>query len=59
MKITGIVLIVLQLISLIPSLATGENIFQYGFPNLFGRFALGIIGIILLVISLKKKNDKK
>ena len=59
MKITGIVLIVLQLISLIPSLAMGENIFQYGFPNLLGRFALGIIGIILLVISLKKKNDKK
>ena len=54
MKIAGIVLIILQVVSLIPALVSGEAVFVGGIPNLLGRFAFGIIGVILLVIAHKR-----
>lgn len=59
MKIAGIVLIILQFISLIPSLAAGDNIFSHGFANLLGRFLIGIVGVILLVIACKREKKER
>ena len=56
MKIAGIVLLILQAVSLVPALVTGENIFENGVANLIGRFSFAIIGIILLVIAARKKK---
>ena len=58
MKIAGIILLVLQVISLIPAIITGDNIFQNGLANLVGRFIFGIIGGILLVIAYRKSHAK-
>lgn len=58
MKIIGIILIVLQVISFIPAIVTGDNIFSHGIPWLIGRFSFAIVGIILLVIASKRKNKK-
>ena len=57
MKIAGIILLVLQVVSFIPSLAAGESIFGYGFANAFGRCLLGIVGIILIIIANRKKRS--
>jgi len=57
MKIAGVLLLVLQVVSLIPSLASGDNIFENGIPNLLGRFIFAIIGVILLIIAKKKNKD--
>ena len=55
----GVVFLVLQVISLIPSCVTGENLFDNSFPYIIGRFLFGIIGIILIVRAYgKKKNGK-
>ena len=59
MKIAGIILIILQIISLIPSIAAGDNIFSHGFANLLGRFLIGIVGVILLVIAHKRERNEK
>ena len=56
MKKVGIILLIFQAISLIPAIATGDNIFAYGIANLIGRFAFGIVGAILLIKSNKKKK---
>ena len=57
MKVAGIILIILQVASFIPVLASGENIFANGFANLIGRCLLGIVGVILLIIA-HKRNKK-
>lgn len=57
MKITGIVLIVLQFISLIPALIAGDNFFANGLANVIGRFSFGIVGLILLIIANKKNKE--
>lgn len=59
MKKAGIVLIVLQLVSLIPSLISGEPIFSNGIAWLIGRFLLGIIGVILLIVDYKRNGGRK
>jgi hypothetical protein len=56
MKRIGIALIIVQMISLIPAIAMGDNIFAYGLPNLIGRFAFGIAGVILLAVGSKKNK---
>jgi len=58
-KIAGIILIILQIISLIPSIAAGDNIFSHGFANLLGRFLIGIVGVILLVIAYKREKNER
>ncbi len=51
MKIAGIVLIILQVVSLIPALATGDSIFGDGnIAWLLGRFIFGIVGVTLLIV---------
>ena len=59
MKLAGIILIILQIVSFVPAIVTGDNIFSRGFFNLIGRLSFGIVGIILLIISKKRKNKKK
>ena len=59
MKIIGIILIILQVISFIPSIVTGDNIFSHSLPWLIGRFLLGIVGVILLIIAYKKEHNNK
>ena len=56
MKLTGIILIVLQIVSFVPTLVRGDNIFANGIFNLIGRLSFGIVGIILLIIAEKRKN---
>ena len=62
MKTAGIILIVMQVMSLISTAIRGDNIFAYGFSgiagfaNLLGRLSFGIVGIILLVAAHKRKN---
>lgn len=57
MKRIGIALIIIQVISLIPAIATGDNIFGYGLANLLGRFLFGIVGIILIIVAKKKSKN--
>lgn len=55
----GVILLILLVISLIPSCVTGENLFDNSFPYIVGRFLFGIIGVILIVRAyIKKKNGK-
>lgn len=58
MKIAGIILLVVQVLSIIGTAMAGDNIFDYPFPNLIGRFIFGIVGIVLLVIYYKRKREK-
>ncbi len=58
MKTFGIVLIVLQIISLfggMPSVPSGG----YAFGYLLGYFLPGIIGVILVIRGNRKKKDKE
>lgn len=55
----GIILIILEIISLIPSFVTGENIFDKSFAYILGRFSLGIVGVILIIKAYKKKNREQ
>ncbi len=59
MKIAGIILIVLQVLSLIPALAAGENIFGNGGANLIGRFFFGILGVFLLFLAKPKPKQNE
>jgi hypothetical protein len=60
MKIAGIILIVLQILSIIGQTMGGDNILAIGFSgiggffNMIGRLTLGIIGVILLIIAGKR-----
>jgi len=59
MKTVGIILIVLQAISLLggfPDVSGGAG---YAAGFLLGYFAPGIIGVILLVKGIKKANEKE
>ena len=56
MKIAGIVLVVIQVLSFIPAAVMGDNIFGYGLANLIGRCSIGIVGVILLLIAHKRKK---
>ena len=56
MKKAGIALIILQLISFIPAIINGDNIFANGIANLFGRCLFGIVGVILLVVAAVRKS---
>lgn len=58
MKIAGIVLLILQVISLIPALLTGDNVFGNGVANLLGRFIFGIVGAVLLIIAYKRNKEE-
>ena len=55
MKITGIILITLQVIAIISRIIQQKSFLELGFLGLIGYFIFGIIGIILLVKSQKKK----
>ena len=59
MKIAGIVLIVLQVLSLFPALVAGDNIFGSGGVNLIGRFIFGIVGLMLLFLAKAKQSESK
>ena len=56
MKKAGIILLIIQAISLIPAITMGDNIFENGVANLLGRFSFGIVGTILLIKASKKKK---
>ncbi len=56
MKIAGIILIIIQVISLIPSMVLNEDIFANGGANVIGRCLFGIVGIALLVIAWHKEK---
>lgn len=55
----GIILIILEIISLIPSFVTGENVFDNNFAYILGRFSFGIVGVILIIKAYKKKNREQ
>ena len=57
MKIAGIVLIVLQCVAVISSFISGKNPFNNGFLYLIGYFLCGIVGVILLIVAHKRKNN--
>lgn len=59
MKKAGIILIILQIVSLIPSFIRGENLFANGFANLLGRFIFAILGVILLVVAYNRDSKRK
>ena len=56
LKIAGIVLLILQVFSLIGSVASGVPLYNGSIANLIGRFLFGIVGGILLFISLSKSK---
>lgn len=58
MKKVGIALIIVQLISFIPVIINGDNIFAYGLANLIGRCIFGIVGVVLIIIANNKSRDK-
>ena len=56
MKIAGIVLILAQIVSMFPMLITGEDLSGHTFAWFLGRFSFGIVGVILLILSRKKRK---
>ena len=56
LKIIGIILLVLQLLSLIGMLAGGAPLFNGSIANLIGKFFFGIIGGILLLVYYSKSE---
>ena len=56
MKKAGIILLIIQAISLIPAIIMGDNIFENGIANLIGRLSFGIVGVILIILHYKKKR---
>ena len=56
MKIAGIVLILAQIVSMFPMLITGEDLSGHTFAWFLGRFSFGIVGVILLILSQRKKK---
>lgn len=59
MKKAGIVLLILQAVSLLTPLIRGDAIFTGSFANLIGRFIFGIVGIILIAIANRRDNQSK
>ena len=57
MKIAGIILLILQAMSIPASLIAGDPIFGNGnIAWIIGRFIFGIVGVILLVIHHKRSG---
>ncbi|MGI6329775.1 MAG: hypothetical protein ACOXZR_02835 [Bacilli bacterium] len=57
----AIFLIVAQIISILGCIESGNNSF-YFFDNIFefiGYYIVGIVGIVTLIIELKKRKNKK
>ena len=59
MKIAGILLIIAQAIAVFSFYMAGESLGDYTLPGLLGRFAAGIVGVILLIIDRKRKKQIK
>lgn len=59
MKIAGIILIVLQVLTLLGGFPTAPGGSGYALGFYLGYFAPGIIGVILLMKGIKKANAKK
>ena len=58
MKSAGIVLLILQGISMIASLIAGDPLLGNGnIAWLLGRYLLGIVGVILLIIHHNKNKN--
>ena len=59
MIIAGIVLLIMQGISIVGTLLAGDSLFGDGNPFwLLGRYIFGIVGVILLVVNHVRKNKK-
>lgn len=58
MIISGVILIFLQILSLIAPITTGRPIFNGNIFELIGYFSFSIIGIILLVIGIRRKKAR-
>lgn len=56
LKIAGIVLLILQVFSLIGSIASGAPLYNGSIANLIGRFLFGIVGALLLLIYVQKSK---
>ena len=59
MEIVGIALIILQVISLFGGLDIPQGGIGYMLSYCVGRFAIGIIGVILLVKGAKKRKAQE
>ena len=57
MLITGIILVILQVVVTLGAIMGGSNPFTGGIADLLGYFAIGIIGIILIIVA-KRKNKQ-
>lgn len=58
MIITGIILIALQVfVSTSSFLLGGKNPFEHGFAGAIGYFLIGIIGIVLIIVGCRRKNN--
>ena len=55
--VAGAVLLILQVMSMAGTMMEGTNPFEEGFAYLIGYFAIGIIGVILLVKGIKDLNN--
>ena len=55
----GIILVVLQIIAFVEPILKGERIFYGSLPSILGSCFLGIIGVILIIRSITKKNKLK
>lgn len=56
----GIVLIILQVLALIISFITGSNPFEgRTFANILGYLAIGIVGLILVIIGCSRKHKNE
>lgn len=58
MFVTGIILVIIQVIGIISSFIGGKNPFQGGVTHFLGYFLFGIIGIVLIVVSKKREKNK-
>ena len=57
MIITGIILIALQILAIASSLIGGNNPFQQGIAGTLGYFLIGFIGVVLIIIGCRRKNN--
>lgn len=57
MIITGIILIALQILAIASSLIGGNTPFQQGIAGTLGYFLIGFIGVVLIIIGCRRKNN--
>lgn len=55
MRLTGIILIILQCIAIISRIIQNESFLNMSLPSLIGFFSFGILGVILIIKSKKNK----